>query len=94
MQIHVSTAKKKKKKRRRVIVCTRIQAGELLSDAKKTQIFRSRIVWRVWSQRILITKKHVRTTKRAHKERQARTHSPRSSSLGSLGVAEEKQLLN
>lgn len=39
-------------------------------------------------------KKHVRTTKRAHKERQARTHSPRSSSLGGLGVAEEKQLLN
>lgn len=39
-------------------------------------------------------KKHVRTTKRAHKDRQARTHSPRSSSLGSLGVAEEKQLLN
>lgn len=78
-----------------MIVCTRIQAGELLSDAKKTQIFRSRIVWRVWSQRILITKKkHVRTTKRAHKERQARTHSPRSSSLGGLGVAEEKQLLN
>lgn len=74
-----------------MIVCTRIQAGELLSDAKKTQIFRSRIVWRVWSQRIL---KHVRTTKRAHKERQARTHSPRSSSLGGLGVAEEKQLLN
>lgn len=77
-----------------MIVCTRIQAGELLRDAKKTQIFRSRIVWRVWSQRILITKKHVRTTKRAHKERQARTHSPRSSSLGGLGVAEEKQLLN
>lgn len=77
-----------------MIVCTRIQAGELLSDAKKTQIFRSRIVWRVWSQRILITKKHVRTTKRAHKERQARTHSPRSSSLGGLGVAEEKRLLN
>lgn len=39
-------------------------------------------------------KKNVRTTKRAHKERQARTHSPRSSSLGGLGVAEEKQLLN
>lgn len=94
MQIHVSKAKKRKKKRRRVIVCTRIQAGELLSDAKKTQILRSRIVWRVWSQRILITKKHVRTTKRAHKERQARTHSPRSSSLGGLGVAEEKPLLN
>lgn len=33
-------------------------------------------------------KKHVRTTKRAHMERQARTHSPWSNSLGGFGVAE------
>lgn len=39
-------------------------------------------------------KKHVRTTKRAHMERQARTHSPWSNSLGGLGVAEERPLLN
>lgn len=40
-------------------------------------------------------KKHVRTAKSAHMERQARTHSPWSNSLGSLGVAEkERPLLN
>lgn len=39
-------------------------------------------------------KKHVRIAKRVHMERQARTHSRRSSSLGGLGVAEERPLLN
>lgn len=39
-------------------------------------------------------KKHVRTAKSVHMERQARTHSQRSNSLGGLGVAEERPLLN
>lgn len=39
-------------------------------------------------------KKHVRATKRAQMERQARTHSPWSNSLGGFGVAEARPLLN